>query len=137
MLRHQCNDAEFVAHHVDAAGEILFGDEPPVSLRLDRTSLEVVEVRRVAYTMRGWSLVGAIDSGTDTTHPLIRSVSGSSYQGGNFLPAYSYDFAPGREGSNVEERQPVRVPPGTPAGCVTTASSPTCLNDPDTASIAW
>jgi len=81
---------------------------------------------------RGWSLVGAVESGVDTTHPLIRSFAGATYQGGNFLPVYSFDFAPGQEGPNVDERQPVRAPPGTPAGCVIPASSPTCTNDPET-----
>jgi subtilisin family serine protease len=74
----------------------------------------------------GWSLLGFVDTGLAVDHHDLRSFTGSnsqsgSYTGGNYLPAFAYDF--GLLDSNVDEAEPVPNFPAlpVPAYCDTDA----------------
>lgn len=72
-----------------------------------------------ATTPRGWALIGEVDSGIATNHPLLREFGGAgSLNGGAFRAALSFDF--GRNGMsefdyNVDEMQPEKVFPADAA----------------------
>lgn len=97
--------------------------------------LAAVQAQAAWQLAGGWSLIGVPDAGIDPTHPELQSFSGSTYLGGNHLPAYNYDFSgqgmPGMDDYNVDERQPVRTALGDDVNCL--APTSVCASDPATA----
>jgi len=80
---------------------------------------EPVDIPEAWTLAGGWALVGTVDSGIATQHPALAAFSGGTYQGGNYLPALSFDV--GRTGiagcqaagncmdSDPDEAQPIAV----------------------------